>query len=102
MKSGSKPRIRLFTEIDAVLDTRYGLLKKYHPDIVEAIALSDYYRRTIDAFPGLPYDAFKKLYDARGNDALEFAVLSNIHSIIATTLHGAYADSIALPITAME
>lgn len=97
--SSEKPRIRLFTEIDAVLDTRYGLLKKYYPHVVENIKLTDYLGRLIDAFEDVSYADFKKLYDARGDDALEFAVLSNIHCIITTTLHGAYTDSVELPLT---
>ena len=97
--SSEKPRIRLFTEIDAVLDTRFGLLKKYYPEVIANLSVADYSSRLIDEFEGVPYADFKKLYDARGDDALEFAILSNIHSIIATTLHGAYADSINLPLT---
>lgn len=97
--SSEKPRIRLFTELDAVLDTRYGLLKKHYPEVIEQISLIKYLSRTIDEFEGVSYEAFSKLYAARGDDALEHAVMSNIHAIIATTLHGAYADSVDLPLT---
>ena len=97
--SDVKPRVRLFTEIDAVLDTRFSLLKKYYPEVIASTDLTAYLSRVIDEFDGVPYDVFKKRYDARGDDALEFAVMSNIHSIIATTLHGAYIDSINLPLT---
>lgn len=97
--SGNKPRIRMFTELDAALDTRFGLLRKYFPQALEQMGFKQYSSRLIDEFPGVSYADFKKVYDARGDDALEFAVVTNIHSVISTTLHGAFVDSIDLPIT---
>lgn len=97
--SADKPRVRVFTELDAILDTRYGLLRKHYPKVVEQMPLQAYTHRLIDEFPGVPYHEFKQRYDARGDDALEHAVVTNAAVIIRNVVQGAYRDSIDLPIT---
>lgn len=70
------------TSLDCIFDTRLGVLYQKDPDLVSKAIKGNYNDRIIDSFPGLRFNDFKKLYDARDKKVLIHAVKTPIVDMV--------------------
>ncbi len=81
----------VYTEIDAILDTRYAVLSRYFPDIAKKIetnktGLEYYHSRPIDEFFNLPYEVFNLFYKRRNREVLKNAKINAVIHFLNLTL----------------
>lgn len=66
-------------ELDALLDTRLGVLHQHHPDLaVKVLKTGKYRKRLIDRFGNITPTEFDELYSRRDMDTLKNSVLTNM------------------------
>lgn len=73
---------KLLVDLDSLLDTRLALIYQKGTGFTDRALGSNYYQRTIDSFPGLPFDKFREAYKAREKTLLQNAVLTKINFLV--------------------
>lgn len=91
--------ITIYTELDALMDTRLGYLLSEHPDIAKSLNFAEYSRREIDDFPNGSAEQFRRIWKNRKDNVLEFAPMTPAVNVVYGMLEGAKNDSIEQPFT---
>lgn len=92
-------RFRFFVSLDALLDTRLGLINHEYPERLKDVDIDVYAKRCIDGFSWLSAAEFKAKWEARDDHALTSAYMTGIHFLLLDMLRSAYYDSIEQPFT---
>ena len=95
-----KTTLRIYVDLDSLLDTRGGTLCRMNED--EAIKLfhnPDYAGRIIDWFPGFDRDEFKKEYAKRDLETLKLSMTTFVPEIIQDFCHRALNRGLNSPFT---
>jgi hypothetical protein len=66
----------LMFELDALLDTRLGTIRKMGVEHAERVLTQQYLTREIDEFDGISSSAFKELYKKRDVETLKFSTIT--------------------------
>lgn len=74
--------IGLYTELDAILDTRIALLYQHYPEETIRLLSESYFDRIADDFSFLPAEDFRTLYQSRSNETLKHAMVTTAISFI--------------------
>lgn len=74
--SANKKIETILIELDCLLDTRLGTIRKMGVEHAERILNADYLVREIDEFDGIDNSAFKELYKARDVQTLQFSSIT--------------------------
>ena len=77
----------LYVDIDALFDTRAGVLSSFGPDAVARAIADGYYLRETDEFSGIERDAFKARYARRDRTTLYESLTTPIVSQIRKFVH---------------
>jgi len=72
----------IFTELDALLDTRIASLDKMGTDVLINVIGKNYHNRLADYFTDIDNDKFKEIYDNRDKEILKNAILTPISFLI--------------------
>lgn len=94
-----KTRIRVMVSLDALLDTRLGLIHQKFPEAMDTMQLGTFTQREIDGFSWCPPTDFRTLWDARDDEVLAHAYMTGIYGVLWSILEGAYQDSLEQPFT---
>ena len=83
--------------LDALLDTRIGVIGERNPELAGKILSSGkYFNRDFDQFEGVTNEDFKKLYELRDSDTLPHCVVTNVSYFLQRLIKDAItADSMA-------
>lgn len=69
----------VYIELDALLDTRLGLLHEHYPDLaVQVLKSGKYHKRLIDRFGSVTPKQFEELYAKRSIETLKHSILTNV------------------------
>lgn len=71
-------RKNFYIHLDAVLDTRAGVIRRMDPEKHAEIIRNGYHQRKSDFFPGIDREAFLALYKAKESDTLVESTVTNI------------------------
>ncbi len=71
----------VLVELDCILDTRLATLKLMGDEVVTK-ALPMYFKRPIDAHPGVPLDVFMEAYSKRDKTTLQFSLATRILEVV--------------------
>lgn len=74
----------LYLDLDSLYDTRLATLESIDPRLAKTAIANGYYKRDEDVFPHVDKKTFRELYDQRGEDLLETAMVTNVLSILST------------------
>lgn len=66
----------IFIELDALLDTRLGVLTSMGEDVLKTVLETDYLHRFIDRFKGIDNIEFERLYKARNKNVLRYTIVT--------------------------
>lgn len=95
MMTGNTPKIeKVLIDIDALLDTRLATLAKMNEDVAVQILDNGYRSRTIDSFPGISAEDFKKEYAKRDTDTLAMSVATNAFVLLQSCIKGSIENII--------
>ncbi|HRM30031.1 MAG TPA: hypothetical protein PLH48_05800 [Acinetobacter johnsonii] len=82
----------LYLELDSLYDTRLASLDYIDPKVAKLAIAKGYFERKEDVFPFVSKEQFRKLYDTRGLEILDRAIVTRIPEImqnfITSTLEG--------------
>lgn len=89
MLTGNTPKVeKVLVDLDALLDTRLATLAKINEDLAIGVLNKGYRTRTIDSFPGVSAEEFKKAYAKRDVDTLVMAVATNAFVLLQSCIKG--------------
>jgi hypothetical protein len=72
----------VYVDIDALLDTRLGTLALLNNEYAVNALMGDYTSRSIDSFPDVPYEIFKKAYEKRNVDTLMLSTFTDVFVLL--------------------
>ncbi|EKD22610.1 MAG: hypothetical protein ACD_84C00038G0007 [uncultured bacterium] len=98
MSSKNEKREGIYVELDVLLDTRMGTLKRINSDLADKIALSEtYHSREHDVFDGIDPTQFKEVYQNRDVLTLSMSLLTNAIPLIRHLISQLGEQAIARP-----
>jgi hypothetical protein len=71
-----------YVDIDALLDTRLGVIALKDPDLAAKALANNYWGRKQDIFPDISQEEFKQLWKNRTTDVLPLSARTNVLSFI--------------------
>lgn len=74
--------IGMYTELDAILDTRIALLYQHYPKETIKLLNESYFSRIADDYAFLSADDFRALYQTRNNETLKHAMVTTAIAFI--------------------
>lgn len=78
-QDGDRETDVVYIELDALLDTRIGILHQHHPELAVSVLRSGKYpKRLIDRFGSISAKEFDALYATRDIETLKHSILTNV------------------------
>lgn len=95
------PPNAIYTDLDTILDTRLGLIRQFHPELMTCFEKSGYWERDCNEWEtftdnALTRHAFYQLWLTRDHTTLEYSRVSNIVHHIFNCFQAYKADAAAL------
>ena len=88
----------IYIDIDALLDTRLGVINQYNPDLASKVVSSGkYHKRDEDVFEGLSKEDFAALYKNRNKETLSHSVVTNIVYVLKKLVPAFVQQAINMP-----
>lgn len=84
-----------YTDIAALLDVRYGVIKRLNPETAATIVKNGYHQRKGDFFPGVDKKAYDELYAKNEVETLMEAMATNIFDFLRPQVAEMMKESIA-------
>lgn len=95
MITGNGPKVeKVLVDIDVLLDTRLATIAKINEDTAVDVLNNGYRTRTIDSFPGISAEEFKKAYAKRDVDTLTMSVATNAFILLQSCIRGSIENII--------
>ena len=88
----------VYVELDAILDTRLGLLFNINPDLVKVALSNNYKDRTEDYFIGIGKEDFAEKYSKRDKQVLINSTVTGIFGILNSIITEIIKNSITTPV----
>lgn len=98
VKSHARSDTFVLIFLDAILDTRIGVIGQKDPELAGKILTSGkYFSRNFDEFDGLTNAEFKELYNTRNEDTLPHSIVTNISFFLQRLVKDAISADAIVP-----